>query len=112
MKRQRCLKLAAAAAEAKSGFPDALRGATLGKLEPIAAPVDDLFTPTDDCKPLIVECRLGAEGLIGELLGMSRFLTADPFLKLVAGGSGKGREVEGVCMVLNRLIGELLRVVA
>lgn len=96
-------KAAAAPAAAKSGFPLAALGVTLGKAEPeIAAPLAALLMPALLCMPLIVECLLGAVmvDLIGELLGPSRFRTAVPFLKFVAGGSGSGRMPAGVAMEL------------
>ena len=91
-------RLAMAAAEAKSGLPDTLRCATRGRLlEPLSgAPFAARLTPTPaapGCPPWAVECRrCGAEAFTGELLeDTSRLLlTAVPFLKLVAGGSGSG----------------------
>ncbi len=106
--RRSLTRLAAAAAAAKSGFPLALLVAALGRADPlIAAPFEVFFTPTPLCSPFTVECLFGA-GLLGELLGTSRFLTAAPFLKLVAGGSGNGLVPTGVWTELKRLMGELL----
>lgn len=46
-------------------------------------------------------------GLLGLAKFASRFLTAAPFLKLVAGGSGNGRfDAEVAAEVGNRFIGE------
>ena len=92
-----------------------LRGvlATLGSALPCtAAPFSVLFTPTPlplplVCGPGMVESLFGAAVvttvLTGEwlllmilVLAMSRFRTAVPFLKLVAGGSGSGRVLPGV----------------
>lgn len=107
----RVAKLAAAAAAAKSTlFPPPIptRGVlvTLGRALPCTAvPFIVLFTPVLallPCDPATVECRFGPAGAAVVLLGdwllivTSRVLTAEPFLKLVAGGSGRGRVLAGV----------------
>jgi hypothetical protein len=60
-----------------------------------------------ELSPLTVDCLRGAEFFIGLDPDTSRLLTLDACLKLVTGGSGRGRlPLEGVVMVLLRLIGE------
>jgi hypothetical protein len=93
------------------------------KLCPRTAPVLVLLFPAPALTPLIPTplIRLvpaptltfesgGLDGLTPLLPLTSRFRTAVPFLKLVAGGSGSGRLLaEGVVMVLCLLIGDSLR---
>lgn len=55
--------------------------------------------------PLTVDCLRGPAVLVG--LIMEGLRTGTPFLKLVVGGSGRGRLLaDGVAVVLWRLIGE------
>jgi hypothetical protein len=88
-------RLAMAAAEAKSGLPDTLRWATRGRLllAFTGAPFTARLTPAGPgTPPCTVECRrCGAGAFTGELLVETSRLAAVPFLKLVAGGSGRGR---------------------
>lgn len=83
---------------------------TLGKLlfpARIGPVLMRLFACVDGGPPLIFEVL--RDPINGALVGLvSRaLLTAVPFLKLVAGGSGRGRLLpEGVAIVLVRLIGE------
>ena len=102
-----------AAAEARSGLPDTLRCATRGRLLEAfnGAPLTARLTPAGPGgPPWTVEClRCGADPLTGELLlDTSRLvLTAAPFLKLVAGGSGSGLMRDcGVCEGASRLMGD------
>ena len=89
--------IAVAFNNADSPFPDAERVVTRGRLDPTGAPADVLLVFTDNDVELTIECRLTDIDLTGELLEtLSLLLTACPFLKLVAGGSGSGRELEGV----------------
>ena len=97
-----------------------LRGvlATLGSALPCtAAPFSVLFMPTPlplplplVCGPVMVESLFGAAVVTTVLTGdrlllmmllfvRSRFRTAVPFLKLVAGGSGSGRVLAGVWVI-------------
>lgn len=79
---------------------------TLGRALPCTAvPFSVLFTPVPallPCNPFTVDCRLGPAGAAIDFIGdwllvvASRVLTAEPFLKLVAGGSGRGRVLAGV----------------
>ena len=62
--------------------------------------------------PFTVDCLRGGAALLGLELDASRGLIAMPFLKLVAGGSGSGRLLmEGVVIVLCRLIGDSFRAI-
>ena len=113
---ERPTKLTAAAAAARLGLSFPVFGATLGKADAAAAPgtampLTDLLTPAPPCSALTVECLFGAVAvLIGESTGISRVLAAVPFFKAVVGGSGRGRELDGVVMELKRLTGELFDV--
>jgi len=102
--------LANAAAAARSDFPDAVRWATRGRLLVAfkGAPLTLRFTPAAPCAPGTVESRLGAAGFTGELPETSRLpATAGPLLKLVTGGSGRGRaRCEGVWEEATRLTGD------
>jgi len=72
-----------------------------------AGPVLVRLLPVELLSPLMTDWRRGAVLLLGLV---SRVLTAVPFLKLVAGGSGRGLgPTDGVVMVLCRLIGESFR---
>jgi hypothetical protein len=88
------LRLAAAAAAARSDFPDTFRWAIRGRLlvAGAGAPLMALLIPAPAGGT--ADCRLGPLGplLTGELpdTWRSDTITA-PFLKLVAGGSGRGR---------------------
>jgi hypothetical protein len=92
-------RLAMAAAEARSGLPETLRCAALGRPLPIealrGAPFAVRLVPAaPGTVPWTVEWRrCGADCFTGELLlDTSRLAGATaPFLKLVAGGSGSGR---------------------
>lgn len=103
---------AEAPADARSCLALTLR-VTLGRpLFPGArtAPVLVLLLPdpTVEAKLVTADCLLEL-ATVGGLLGLapdaSRGLTAVPFLKLVAGGSGSGRLL-GVAIVFMRLIGD------
>jgi len=92
---------AVAPAEAKSCCrPLALLGATLGRLlvpAAIAAPVLVRLLTVGLLRPLMLDVRRAVEVDGGRfLLGLAAeesraLLTATPFLRLVAGGSGRGR---------------------
>ena len=91
-----------------------LRGVlgTLGSALPCtAAPLSVLFTPLPFvCGPGIVDSLFEAAVVTADLMGdwlllmlvlvISRLRTAVPFLKLVAGGSGSGRVLAGVWVML------------
>ncbi len=98
-----------APAEARSCFALVLLAVTLGRLlllAAIAAPVLVLLEAVE-FSPLTVDCRRGAEFLIGLEPDTSRLLTLDACLKLVTGGSGRGLlPLEGVVIVLLRLMGD------
>jgi hypothetical protein len=111
----RLLIAADAPAEAISCFPLTLL-VTLGRpLLPGAktAPVLVRLLPAAVVGPETVDCRRGPVGLLGLAPDMSLCLTAAPFLKLVAGGSGRGRLLaEGVAViVLCLLIGDSFRAI-
>ena len=80
------------------------------------APVEVRLLPAvEGTRPLTADCLRVVEAATG-LLGLaplaSLCLTAVPFLKLVAGGSGRGRLPAGVeLMVLLLFIGDSLRAV-
>jgi hypothetical protein len=101
-------RLAAAAADAMSGFPETLLWAARGRLlialrgAPLAARLTAVALGT----PWTVEWRRGP--FTGELLGISRLVfMAVPFLMLVTGGSGRGRTRPcGVWAGANRFIGD------
>ncbi len=77
-------KLAIAAADARSGFPDMLRWFTAirwGTVVPTAVPLDILLGPVLVCESIIMEClRDIAPVLVGELLGNFLLPTARPLL--------------------------------
>lgn len=111
--RHLVLKLVAAAAVARSGFPLILLVATRGSAD------DDVevtfvlvvrLPGVDGCNPLTVECRFANCGFTGELPETSRLRTKVPFFMLVAGGSGRGLPVDGSGPVATRLPGELVAV--
>jgi hypothetical protein len=94
---------------------------TRGKLLPAfagarTAPVEVRLLPAvEGTKPLTTDCLRVVEDATG-LLGLaplaSLCLTAVPFLKLVAGGSGRGRLPDGVAVtVLLLFIGDSVRAV-
>jgi len=101
-----------APADAKSCRALMLR-VTRGRLEALAAmpgPVLRRLLPVELLNPLTVDCRRPAAIRTGLAPLASRPLTAVPFLKLVAGGSGSGRMLaDGVVMVLFLLIGDSFR---
>ena len=103
-------RLVAAAAVARSGFPLILLAATRGNADP--GVVLEVLMPrlpgVDGGKPLTVECRLPTGGLTGELPDTSRLRTKLPFLRLVAGGSGRGRPDDGFEKMFPRLAGEFV----
>ena len=72
-----------------------------------AAPLLALLTPTLLCEFVIVEWRFGG-ALLGDALFCCEPFTATPFLKLVVGGSGRGRVADegAVWMELYRFMGD------
>jgi len=73
-----------------------------------------LLPAVEGTTPLTTDCLRvveDAKGLLGLAPLASLCLTAVPFLKLVAGGSGRGRLLPGVVMVLLLFIGDSLRAV-
>lgn len=60
----------------------------------------------DGGSPLTVEWRLPAGTLTGEVPEASRLRISVPDLRLVTGGSGRGRPVEGFDDVVARFAGE------
>ncbi len=97
-----------APAEARSWRALELLVATLGRLllfVATAAPVLVRLVAVE-MRPFTVDCLRGAEFLMGLEPDTSLDLTAVECLKLVTGGSGRGLLVEGVVMVLLRLIGD------
>jgi len=101
-----CLALTLLVTLGKLLFPVAMAG-------PVAvvvpAPVLMRLLLVEVCMPLTVDCLRGAALLLGLTAVASFDLTANPFLKLVAGGSGRGLFADGVVIVLNRLIGDSFR---
>jgi hypothetical protein len=90
---------------------------TLGKLlvpDPIGTPGPVLMRllPVVLAKPLMFEVRRAVTGrfLIGLVPAASRVLTAVPFLKLVAGGSGRGLLLlAGVAIARCLFVGDSVR---
>ena len=100
----RRLMAAAAPAEARSCFELVLLAVTLGRLlllfPAIAAPVLVRLDAVEP-GPLMADCLRGTEGLLGLLPDTSLLFKFAGFLKLVAGGSGRGLlPVNVVVMVL------------
>lgn len=86
--------------------------ATRGNADPgVVVEVVVLRLGVDGWTPLTVEWRFPAIGLTGELPETSRLRRKVPCLRLVPGGSGRGRPDDGVDRVFPRLAGEFKLVV-
>lgn len=96
-----CLALTLLVTRGRPLFPGARTAPVLVRLLPAM--------PAVEAKPFTADCLLEAAGigLLGLVPEASRCLTAVPFLKVVAGGSGSGRPlVVGVAIVFIRLMGD------
>lgn len=84
-----------------------LRAETRGSADPVPVVLVVRLAGVDGPAPLTVELRFPS-GLTGEVPVASRFRTKLPFLRIVPGGSGRGRAEDGVDALFTRLLGELV----